>query len=106
MKPDAVQWMLVSELVKAHPETVTVEELCRAHPDVDIEESIARLLIDGLAIRFGEWVKASEPAARFDHLARSAAASDVHKLFHRAASTRPSRRPCRAGTRPARRPSR
>ena len=85
MKPDAVQWMLVCELVKAHPETITVEELCRAHPDVDVEESIARLLIDGLAIRFGEWVKASEPAARFDHLARSAATNGVRELFDRAA---------------------
>ena len=42
------------------------------HPDADIEESIARLLIDGLAIRFGEWVKASEPAARFDQLSSAA----------------------------------
>ena len=85
MKPDAVQWMLVCELVEAHPETITVEELCRAHPDVDVEESIARLLIDGLAIRFGEWVKASEPAARYDHLARSAATNGVHSLIHPAA---------------------
>ena len=85
MKPDAVQWMLVCELVEAHPETITVEELCRAHPDVDVEESIARLLIDGLAIRFGEWVKASEPAARYDHLARSAGTNGVHSLVHPAA---------------------
>jgi len=85
MKPDAVQWMLVCELVKAHPETVTVEELCQMHPDLDVEESIARLSIDGLAIRFGDWVKASEPAARYDQLARFARASGMRELSPRAA---------------------
>jgi hypothetical protein len=81
MKPDAVQWMLICELVRVHPETLTVEELGRLHPGIDVEESIARLLIDGLAIRFGDWVKASEPAARYDELARAAAdAADVHAI--------------------------
>jgi hypothetical protein len=72
--------MFVCELVKAHPETITVDQLRRMHPGVDVEESIARLLIDGLAIRFGDWVKASEPAARYDELARSVAAVDVHAI--------------------------
>ena len=54
-------------------------------PNVDVEESIARLLIDGLAVRFGDWVKASEPAARFDQLARYADDAGAHELFHRAA---------------------
>jgi hypothetical protein len=70
MQPDAIQWIVVSALVKAHPETVTIEELRRLGPAEDVEESVARLLIDGLAVRFGEWVKASEPAARYDQLAR------------------------------------
>jgi hypothetical protein len=78
--------MLVCELVKAHPETLTIDELRRLHPDEDVEESVARLLIDGLAIRFGDWVKASEPAARFDQLARYAdRAGTASELFHRAA---------------------
>ena len=77
--------MLVCELVKAHPDTITVEELRRLHPNVDVEESIARLLIDGLAVRFGDWVKASEPAARFDQLARYADDAGAHELVHRAA---------------------
>ena len=86
MKPDALQWMLVCELVKAHPETLTIEELREKHPDFDVEETIARLLIDGLAIRFGDWVKASEPAARFDQLARFAQADSAGlRTFHRAA---------------------
>jgi hypothetical protein len=80
MEPDAVQWMLVCALVKAHPETVTVEDLRELHPSVDVDESIARLLIDGLAIRFGDWVKASEPAARYDQLARFAGRHDVHRI--------------------------
>ena len=73
MQPDTMQWMVVSALVKAHPETLTTDELARLGPPDEIEESIARLLIDGLAIRFGEWVKASEPAARYNQLARYAA---------------------------------
>jgi hypothetical protein len=78
--------MLVCELVKAHPETLTIDELRRLLPDEDVEESIARLAIDGLAIRFGDWVKASEPAARFDQLARYAEhTGGAHELFHRAA---------------------
>jgi hypothetical protein len=78
--------MLVCELVKAHPETLTIDELSRLRPGEDVEESIARLAIDGLAIRFGDWVKASEPAARFDQLARYAErAGAAHDLFHRAA---------------------
>jgi hypothetical protein len=85
MKPDALQWMLVCELVNAHPETLTIEELRRQHPDFDVEETIARLLIDGLAVRFGDWVKASEPAARFDQLARFAQSGGVRGTFHRAA---------------------
>jgi hypothetical protein len=80
MDPDSVQWKLVCALVNAHPETVTIAELRNQHPGVDIDESIARLLIDGLAIRFGEWVKASEPAARYDELARMAAAKDIHRI--------------------------
>jgi hypothetical protein len=76
MHPDEMQWLVVRALVKAHPETVTIQELTRLGPDEEIEESIARLAIDGLAIRFGEWVKASEPAARYDQLARYAARSN------------------------------
>ena len=79
MDPDSVQWKLVCALVEAHPETVTIEALRAQHPDVDIDESIARLLIDGLAIRFGDWVKASEPAARYDQLARTAG-PDIHRI--------------------------
>lgn len=75
-----MQWSLVCALVKAHPETVTVEELRRLHPGVDVDESIARLQIDGLAIRFGDWVKASEPAVRYDELARAGAKADVHQI--------------------------
>ena len=78
MDADSLQWMVLSTLLAAHPETVRVEELYRLQPDEDIEESIARLLIDGLAIRFGEWVKASEPAARYDQL--SIAARLTHQL--------------------------
>jgi hypothetical protein len=85
MQPDAVQWMIVSALIKAHPETVTIEELRRLDPREDVDESVARLLIDGLAIRFGDWVKASEPAVRFDQLARSAAPGDVQDIGSRAA---------------------
>ena len=76
MHPDAMQWLVVSALVEAHPETVTIAELTRMGPPDEIEESIARLAIDGLAIRFGEWVKASEPAARYEQLARYAASSN------------------------------
>ena len=72
MDTDGLQWMVLSTLLAAHPETIRVDELRRLYPDADIEESIARLLIDGLAIRFGEWVKASEPAARFDQLSDTA----------------------------------
>jgi hypothetical protein len=77
MHPDAMQWLVVSALVAAHPETVTIEELTRLGPNDEVEESIARLAIDGLAIRFGEWVKASEPAARYDQLAHYAANGSV-----------------------------
>ena len=85
MNPDDVQWMLVCEIVKAHPESLTVEALARAHPGVDVEESIARLQIDGLAVRFGGWVKASDPAVRFDQLSRSDAKAHVRTLGPRAA---------------------
>jgi hypothetical protein len=78
MDADGLQWMVLSTLLAAHPETVRVDDLLRLQPDEDIEESIARLLIDGLAIRFGEWVKASEPAARYDQL--SNAARRMHQL--------------------------
>jgi hypothetical protein len=81
MKPDVVQWSVVCELIAAHPETITVEELGRLHPGIDVEESVARLLIDGLAVRFGDWVKASAPAVRYDELARTAAAAaDAHRI--------------------------
>jgi len=50
-----------------------------------VDESVARLLIDGIAIRFGDWVKASEPAVRFDELARSAAPAGVQDIGSRAA---------------------
>jgi hypothetical protein len=72
METDSLQWMVLSALLSAYPATVRVEELRAMQPDADIEESIARLLIDGLAIRFGEWVKASQPAARFDELSKPA----------------------------------
>jgi hypothetical protein len=85
MNSDALQWTLVCELVRAHPETITIAELHELHPDGDVEEAIARLLIDGLAIRFGDWVKASEPALRFDQLSRSVEPADVHAIGHRAA---------------------
>jgi hypothetical protein len=85
IEPDAVQWMLMCEIVKAHPEALTVEALGRLHPGVDVEEPIARLQIDGLAVRFGDWVKASEPAARFDQLARFADSHGGRTLVHRAA---------------------
>ena len=81
MDPDSVQWKLVCALVNAHPETLTVDELRQAVPGIDIDEPIARLLIDGLAIRFGDWVKASEPAVRYDQLARLAGtAADTHRI--------------------------
>jgi hypothetical protein len=80
MDPDGLQWKLICALVKAHPETITVEELRDLHPGADVEESVARLQIDGLAIRFGDWVKASEPAVRYDELARAAATADVHQI--------------------------
>jgi hypothetical protein len=57
-------------LVEAHPETITIGDLHRMHPKIDVDESVARLVIDGLAIRFGDWVRASEPAARYQALAR------------------------------------
>jgi hypothetical protein len=85
MKPDDVQWILVCELVKAHPQALTVDDLRLHHPGEDVEETIARLQIDGLAIRFGDWVKASEPAVRFDQLSRSVPKANVHDLNPRAA---------------------
>ena len=69
MDPDALQWTVLRMLVAAHPETITIEELCRRQPEENVEEAVARLLIDGLALRFGRWVKATEPAARFEQLA-------------------------------------
>ena len=63
----------MSALIDAHPETITVDDLRRMHPRIDIDESVARLVIDGLAIRFGDWVRASEPAARFQQLSRYSA---------------------------------
>jgi hypothetical protein len=80
MNPDALQWLLVCELVGAHPETITIADLHDLHPDADVEEAVARLLIDGLAIRFGDWVKASEPAVRFEQLARSGDATRVQAV--------------------------
>jgi hypothetical protein len=85
MNSDAIQWTLVCELVNAHPETITIDRLHVLHPDADVDEAVARLLIDGLAVRFGDWVKASEPAVRFDQLARSAHPAEVHAIVDRAA---------------------
>jgi hypothetical protein len=85
MDPDAVQWMLICELVRAHPETITVGALQALYPGDDVEEAVARLQIDGLVVRFGDWVKASEPAVRFDQLARVADPAEVHAIGRRAA---------------------
>jgi Anthrone oxygenase len=74
MEPDRVQWTVMCALIDAHPETITIDELKRMHPRIDMDESVARLVIDGLAIRFGDWVRASEPAARYHQLTRFATA--------------------------------
>jgi hypothetical protein len=75
-QPDAAQWALLRVILESHPEAMRVEQLRRFNRHVDIDETIARLLIDGLAIRFGDWVKASDAAARLDQLARTAAPAD------------------------------
>ena len=92
MDPDALQWTVLGTLVAAHPETVTIEELCRRQPDENVEEAVARLLIDGLAIRFGRWLKATEPAARFEQLASAQGVSlpySSRTRFERPDSLRP-----------------
>jgi hypothetical protein len=68
-----------------HPDTITIGRLHELHPDADTEEAVARLLIDGLAIPFGEWVKASEPAVRFDQLARAGDMAAMHAIGNHAA---------------------
>jgi hypothetical protein len=72
--------MVVTALVKAYPNTVTIEDLREIRRGEDIDESVARLQIDGLAVRFGDWVKASEPAVRYAQLARHAQEHSVRGL--------------------------
>ena len=72
--------MVVTALVKAYPNTVTIDDLRRLRPSEDVDESVARLQIDGLAVRFGDWVKASEPAVRYDQLARHAQRTHIRGL--------------------------
>jgi hypothetical protein len=72
--------MVVTALVKAYPNTITIEDLREIRRGEDIDESVARLQIDGLAVRFGDWVKASEPAVRYAQLARHAEQHGVRGL--------------------------
>ena len=72
--------MVVSALVKAYPNTVTIEDLRKIRRGEDIDESVARLQIDGLAVRFGDWVKASEPAVRYAQLSRHAQQHHIRGL--------------------------
>ena len=72
--------MVVSALVNAYPNTVTIEDLREIRRGEDIDESVARLQIDGLAVRFGDWVKASEPAVRYAQLAAHAQKHSVRGL--------------------------
>jgi hypothetical protein len=73
VEPDAGQWALLCALLASHPEAISIERLPCLDRCADVEETIARLLIDGLVIRFGDWVKASDAAVRYDQLVRAAA---------------------------------
>ena len=76
-EPDAAQWAVLSALLDSHPEAIAIGELSSLRRRADVEEVIARLLIDGLAVRFGDWVKASDAAARYHQLVRTAAMTEV-----------------------------